>query len=190
MAMALDPDPAKPATVVGLGCHPSPAIALTKAVFELCQGRPSEARRFADKPPQGRLARYEDVRTLDDHSAFASLAERRDEFTFLWRHGSRARIADLPDPSLGSVGADLARCAERLAMLGCRVAYAELTTSDVAGRGFHVVRVIATQLQPIHFGHGQERLGGHRLYELPQRLGLADAPTSADALNPCPHPLA
>ena len=33
----------------------------TKALFELCQARPAEAARFREKPPAGRLSRYEDV---------------------------------------------------------------------------------------------------------------------------------
>jgi ribosomal protein S12 methylthiotransferase accessory factor len=52
------------------------------------------------------------------------------------------------------------------------------------------VRVLATGLQPIHFGWGQERLGGRRLFELPFRLGFAPGPRGEADLNPCPHPLA
>jgi hypothetical protein len=36
---------------------------------------------------------------------------------------------------------------------------------------------VAGELQPIHFGFGEERLGGSRLSAL-------------DDLNPCPHPMA
>ncbi len=64
------------------------------------------------------------------------------------------------------------------------------TTEDVAACGYHVVRVVAAGLQPIHFGFGQERLGGTRLFTLPQRLGLAGAPRTVADLNPCPHPMA
>jgi ribosomal protein S12 methylthiotransferase accessory factor len=54
----------------------------------------------------------------------------------------------------------------------------------------HVVRVIVPELQPVHFGHGLERLGGDRLFTLPQRLGFGDGRRSESDLNPCPHPLA
>ena len=53
-----------------------------------------------------------------------------------------------------------------------------------------IVRAVATGLQPIHFGHGEARLGGRRLYEVPQILGYTTRSTRADDLNPCPHPLA
>lgn len=190
MALSLESDPRRPAQVVGMGCHPDPAVALIKALFELCQGRPSEASRFADKPPQGRLNGYEDVKTLDDHSAFAGLRERRAEFAFLGARGIGARVADLISPSDGDVERELDYCVRSLTALGSRVAYVDLTTPDVRGYGIHAVRAIATGLQPIHFGHGLARLGGRRLFELPQRLGFAETPLTPAELNPCPHPLA
>ena len=85
MAVAFDDDPGRPATLIGLGCHLDPAVAVEKAVFELCQARPSESKRYRDNPPRPRLKRYEDVQTLEDHPAFLALPERRGEFEFLWR---------------------------------------------------------------------------------------------------------
>ncbi len=190
MALSLDSDPERPAQVVGMGCHPNPAVALVKALYEMCQGRPSEARRFADKPPRGRLARYEDVQTLDDHSAFASLPENRREFEFLWARPGRIAIGDLPNPSCDDARADLAYCTAALSAIGCRVAYVDLTLPDVAPYGIHAVRTLATGLQPVHFGYGTERLGGRRLFEVPARLGFADRPRAVEELNACPHPLA
>jgi ribosomal protein S12 methylthiotransferase accessory factor len=52
------------------------------------------------------------------------------------------------------------------------------------------VRVIIPDMQPIHFGHENIRLGGKRLYELPQRLGLKSSVTTPAELNENPHPLA
>lgn len=190
MAISFEEDPARPANVIGLGCHPDPNIALLKALFELCQGRPAEGSRFQSNPPQGRLDKYEDVHTLDDHSAFMSQMNRREEFAFLWQSNEKKRIEDLPNPSTGDAAQDLKRCATELAEMGHRPGYAVLTTPDLAGYDIHVVRVIAPGLQPVHFGHGQERLGGKRLYELPQQLGLSDRVHTESDLNPCPHPLA
>jgi YcaO cyclodehydratase, ATP-ad Mg2+-binding len=137
-----------------------------------------------------RLQRYQDVQTLEDHPAFLSLPERRGEFEFLWSRSERARLHDLPNPSAGDVERDLETCVRALSERGHRVVYADLTTPDVAPFGIHVVRTLATGLQPIHFGWGQERLGGRRLFELPHQLGLAPGPHSEADLNPCPHPLA
>jgi ribosomal protein S12 methylthiotransferase accessory factor len=190
MAISFEDDPSRPANVIGLGCHPDPNIALLKALFELCQGRPAEGSRFQSKPPQGRLDKYEDVHTLDDHSSFMSQMNRREEFAFLWKSNEKKRIEELPNPSTGDAAQDLKRCATELAAKGHRPAYAVLTTPDLAGYDIHVVRTIAPGLQPVHFGHGQERLGGKRLYELPQQLGLSDRVHTESDLNPCPHPLA
>ena len=190
MAISFEDDPSRPANVAGLGCHPDPNVALLKALFELCQGRPAEASRFQSKPPQGRLSTYEDVQTLDDHSAFMSQMERRHEFEFLWATGEKKRVEELRSWSTGDASEDLQRCAGELAAKGPRPAYVDLTTPDLVEYGIHVVRVIVPGLQPVHFGHGQERLGGERLYKLPQQLGFADGPRSESDLNPCPHPLA
>jgi ribosomal protein S12 methylthiotransferase accessory factor len=190
MAISFEDDPARPANVVGLGCHPDPDVALLKALFELCQGRPAEATRFQTRPPQGRLSRYQDVATLDDHSAFISQLDHRDELAFLWQNGEQKRIEELPNPSTGDPAKDLERCAAELAAKGYCGAFVELTTPDLVGYEIHVVRVIVPELQPVHFGHGQERLGGERLFTAPQQLGFVESRRSESDLNPCPHPLA
>lgn len=190
MAVALDSAPGRPATLIGMGCHLDPSMALEKAVFELCQARPSESKRYQDKPPGSRLKSYEDVRSLEDHPAFLSLPERRGEFEFLWRRAESARLQDLPGQSCGDTKRDLEYLVRGLSERGHRVVYADLTTADVAPSGIRVVRTLATGLQPIHFGYGQERLGGRRLFELPHKLGFAAGPRTEADLNPCPHPLA
>ena len=190
MAVSFESDPARPSQVIGMGCHLDPTIAVTKALYEMCQGRPSEARRFADNPPHRRLTRYEDVKTLDDHSAFASLPAQRPEFDFLSASGKIIGTRDLPNLSTGDAERDIALTADALAALGYRVAYVDLTLPDVAPFGICVARTIVTGLQPVHFGHGTERLAGRRLFELPQKLGFADRVRTVVDFNPCPHPLA
>ena len=190
MAVALDTTGRGPAALVGLGCHLDPRVAVLKSLLEICQIRPGETQRYLKEPPAGRLKRYEDVQTLSDHSAFLSIPERLGEFDFLLKNGRRQRLEELPDRSQGSAQADLDFCVRSLAQGGHRVLQAELTTPDIAGYGLHVVRMLATGLQPIHFGFGEERLGGQRLFTVSQRLGQAPGPRGEADLNPCPHPLA
>lgn len=190
MAVALDQTGEGPAALVGLGCHLDPAVALVKSLLEICQIRPGEVQRHLKDPPAGRLKRYEDVKTLSDHSAFHTLPERREEFGFLLKNGRRQKLEELPNRSLGNTAADLDTCARALSPSGHRVLYAELTTPDIAEYGLYVVRVLATGLQPIHFGFGEERLGGQRLFTVPHRMGHAPGPRTEGDLNPCPHPLA
>jgi ribosomal protein S12 methylthiotransferase accessory factor len=189
MACAVDLSGRGPALVVGLGCNLNPAIALEKALMEICQSRPGEVIRYHRHPPQDRLRCYQDVRVLEDHSAFVSLPERLTEFAFL-RDGDRPeRLGELANRSRGNSKADLDQCIEALKERHTRVVSVDLTTSDVAAFDLRVVRMIATGLQPIHFGFGEERLGGRRLYEVPQFLGYAASMRTEEDLNPCPHPL-
>jgi ribosomal protein S12 methylthiotransferase accessory factor len=175
--------------LVGLGCHLDPRVAVNKALFEICQIRPGEMRRFVNEHAGDTLHQYSDVRALMDHSAFFHSIERRGELGFLLDHGRRQRIDELPNRSIG-VHDDLATAVEGLVRAGCRVAYADLTTADVRPYGIRVVRTVATGLQPMHFGYGEERLGGRRLFELPVLLGYPGQSRLESDLNPCPHPLA
>jgi ribosomal protein S12 methylthiotransferase accessory factor len=190
MAVADDRDPARPARLVGMGCDLDPAVACDKAVFELCQARPSEAVRFREKPPAVRLKSYEDVKDLDDHPGFHAMRENLREFDFLADGARSVALADLASFATGDCEADVAAVVKRLRETGARAAYADITTPDVAEAGYRVVRAIASGLQPIHFGWGQARLGGRRLYDAPMRWGFARGPSTPETLNYCPHPLA
>jgi ribosomal protein S12 methylthiotransferase accessory factor len=190
MAVSLGSDAETPAALIGLGCSPDPKIAVQKALFEICQIRPGSIDRYLKDKPHEKLKNYSDIHTLDEHHAYFMDVANLHELTF-WLEGDRKMSLDaLPDNSKGSPGADLAACTEALTKAGCRVIYSDLTTPDVAQYGLKVVRAIATGLQPIHFGYGVERLGGKRLYEVPQRMGYLDRVVAEDSLNLCPHPLA
>ncbi len=190
MAVALDDSGRGPATMVGLGCHLDPGVALLKSLFELCQGRPGQAQRFRKERPGEKLQNYRDVRTLDDHRDFAAMPGNRREFDFLLANGRHQPLEDLPVRTTGAVASDLDACVLALKGVGCRVLYADLTTPDVTDYGLRVVRVLATGLQPMHFGYGEERLGGKRLFEVPARMGFGPELRTERDLNPCPHPLA
>jgi ribosomal protein S12 methylthiotransferase accessory factor len=189
MAMAVDRSGGGPAVVVGLGCHLDPSVALKKALMEVCQVRPSESLKFAKNPPWERLKVYADVKSLEDHAGFAAIPGNLHEFDFLMRSGRSKAIEDLPCGSVGEATADLAHCVKLLRAAGCRVAYVDLTTPDIAPYGVSVVRAIATGLQPMHFGAGEERLGGRRLFEAAAKLGYSTEIRTEEDLNPCPHPL-
>ena len=189
LAIAFDDGVGRPAQVVALGCHPSPQVALRKALFELCQARPSESRRFRDASPIGRLERYTDVVTLDDHSALASHPQRRHEFDFL-AAGEPVRIADLPDRSLGEPGADVERCSRGTGR------------ARPSGRRRRPHAARRRRLRPAHrpgprdptpthpFRARQGAARGPPAVRESPRWGLADRVRTSVDLNPCPHPLA
>jgi ribosomal protein S12 methylthiotransferase accessory factor len=190
MAVAVDRSGETPAVTVGLGCNLHPAVALERAVMEVAQVRVGSVPRYrsAQAPPLPR--RYDDVRTLEDHAAFAASREYLDELDFLLDSVDSQSLGDLPDQSRGTVEMDLYLCGKRLEHAGCTVAFVDLTQPDLDPLGVRIVRAIATGLQPIHFGSGEEHLGGKRLFSVPRLLGHATRDTTEADLNPCPHPLA
>jgi ribosomal protein S12 methylthiotransferase accessory factor len=189
LAVSCDPSRRGPAFTVGLGCHLEPATAVLRSLFELCQARLSEGHRFREARGAGPSS-ARDVRTLDDHSALFWSGERARELDFLLDSGRRRSLADVRSLATGTVDGDREAVVAALRSVGCRVAYVDLTTPDVAQYDVKVVRAIATGLQPIHFGFGEERLGGSRPFELPAKLGYSAGVLTEADLNPCPHPLA
>src|SRR5262249_60475115 len=131
--------------IAGLGCNLDPKAALVKCLLEICQTHPGEVRRFKDSPPEKRLNRYRDVLTLMDHSAFLTMPERLDEFSFLLSNGRRQSLETLPSFSTGDVKQDLGTCVNTLVKAGCRVAYADLTTADIIVVGMIGVRRVDTE---------------------------------------------
>jgi ribosomal protein S12 methylthiotransferase accessory factor len=189
MAIGFDRSGAFPSATVGLGCSVDPATAIDRAVMEVAQIRTGTVPMYRRSPGLERPRRYEDVHTLEDHGTFAADPANLGEFDFLFDGPLRAP-ADLPDHGGGNVEADLDHCRKRLESSGSTVAYADLTLPDIEAFGVKIARAIATRLQPMHFGFGEERLGGSRLFEVPRLLGHSSRDTTEDDLNPCPHPLA
>jgi ribosomal protein S12 methylthiotransferase accessory factor len=188
LAIAVDRSGNLPAASVGLGCSLRPQTALDRAVMEVAQVRAGFVPRYRVEPPD--LRRRDGVRTIEDHAAFAALPEHLPELDFLVDGPATRSLAAMPDRSRDDVTADLEECRERLDAAGCLTAYVDLTRLDLEPFGVRVVRALATGLQPIHFGYGEERLGGRRLYTVPRLLGHRAIDAREDELNPCPHPLA
>jgi len=190
MAVGIDRSGSRPAATVGLGCNLDPKTALDRAVMEVVQVRTGLVPRYRGAQAPASIERYEDVRTLQDHAALAADPGRLPEFDFLLRGPATRKLAEMEDHDRGDVAANLSICRERLEAAGCTVAYVDLTMPDLEPFGLRIVRAIATGLQPIQFGFGEERLGGRRLFALPRLLGYATHDLTEDELNPCPHPLA
>ena len=189
MTVVVDRTGEGPAAMIGLGCEMNCQQALQKALFEICQLH-ELLRRKHEEGAANRLNAHADVRTMAEHAAYFFRRDHFHEFDFLLQHGRKVRIDDVSSPPPAAVEDDLKTLHAALAASGCRVFYRDLTTPDIDQYPIRVARVLITQLQPIHFGHGLERLGGRRLYELPKKLGFREVPSSEATLNPCPHPLA
>lgn len=182
MALGMNPH-GQPHVVVGAACRPDPVAATTKALFEVFQMLHRFQGRTVTRP-----ARFTE---LDDHATFYATAEGA---ALLHRHlatavGSTA-LEGLTDCSQGSVPADLDFAVHSLATLGLEVLVSDVTTADVAGTGFRVVRVLVPGMLDISADARFAQLGTPRLYHLPVALGLRRRPLSELQMNRLPVPLA
>ena len=189
MAVALDQTAAGPAAVIGLGCELDPERALRRALFEICQVHETSRKMCGQGVADG-LNTYSDVSTLEHHAAYFFRRDHLHELEFLLKPARKVRVEELPSSAGQSVQQDLEILHRGLNRAGSRLFFRDLTTPDVFPYPIRVVRALITGIQPIHFGHGLERLGGRRLYELPWKAGFTERPTSETSLNACPHPLA
>ena len=186
MAVGFDREGSMPAAVVGLGCDLDPVAAVRRAVMELAQVRPGIVHRCWERPPA--LERYDEVRSLEDHTLFMAMPEHLREFDFLLNGANHVPLSALDNYATDSARKDVETCGRSLAAAGIELTYVDLTTADLTEFPVKVVRVLATHLQPMHFGVGNERLGGERLFTIARELGFATNRRTASELNPCPHP--
>jgi ribosomal protein S12 methylthiotransferase accessory factor len=186
MAVALETGGRRPFATIGLGCNVDPRVALDRAVMEVVQLRTALVPRHRARSPV--TVPREEVRTPLDHADFFAIPESRDELGFLLDGETELPLEEIARHGDGTPASALDYCRERLEAAGSTVAYVDLTQPDLAPSGVRIVRAIATGLQPIHFGFGNERLGGQRIHTVPRILGYDRS--SESELNRCPHPLA
>lgn len=190
-AIGLDPAPDGVAAVVGLGCDPSPARAAAGAILEVGQVRPALRMRLRQSETRERreelVADPSKVSALEDHDLLYTDARMLGAFD-MWLDGP-AEPGDWTEPPPADAPARLEALLGELGAVGAAAYACEVTTPDIAALGLSVVRAVVEDFQPIHFGEGEARLGGRRLYDLPRRLGRAPDAATRASLNPLPHPL-
>lgn len=178
-----------PFATAGLGANLDPAAAARAAALEVGQVRPA----FRERCRTHDAARIAELvadpmatRTLEDHALLYADPSMASAFDFL--EGERAEWPRKPDGR--STAEALSTVLDYFRSVGQDVLYVNLTPRDLEPLGLFTVRALLPGFQPIWFGRGERRLGGRRLFELPVRLGLRDAPAEAESLNPLPHPIA
>ena len=180
-----------PCVVVGLGADFDAAAAAKSALLEIGQIRPSLKQRMRSPEAKARLEELLEnpglVKELEDHDLLYSSRKMVHAFDFLFERPIEAFNWETNEEENGT---RLTRLVDVLKSKNSDLIYYNLTPPEMERLGLFTVRVIIPDMQPIHFGHENIRLGGKRLYELPQRLGLKSSVTTPAELNENPHPLA
>lgn len=190
LSLAVDERGERPAAAVGLGADVDPAAAARKAALELGQIRPALRASLRRAETRARVdalvADPTTVTDLDDHDLLYTDPRMLSSFDFLLA----GPAGEFAPARAGSPGDRLRLLVDHFGAAGNDVLACDLTTPEMGRLGLSTARVIVPELQPIHFGWKESRLGGTRLFELPHRLGLTPAPTTPAGLNQDPHPLA
>lgn len=174
-AALVDPrDP--PLTSFGISADMNPAHAIESAIEEAML-----TRLLVNRMSPGEVVRDE-IRTLHDHlktHAFGSWS--REAMHFLLEGGP---LLDWKEFAL--LGPHRHSAFDIVQEMGFDGAWIEVTSPDVAEYGFRVVRTVMSGFQPLDNDHRHRYLGGHRLAEVPRKLGMPQRELSD--YNPDPHP--
>lgn len=177
-----------PALVVAASASPSVPDAARKSLEELAHTRrysqliATHSTRLAPDPPD-----YNSIQGQRDHLNFWADHRNLPLAEFLFASSERVDYDDLPNPGADDPASDLRLLIERITGVGERVLLVDLTTPDVGGLGFSVMRAVVPGFHPLQLGHRLHALGGRRLWTVPKRLGHPGiTPSTGD--NPAPHP--
>jgi ribosomal protein S12 methylthiotransferase accessory factor len=185
------PGRAEPFMSVGAACHPDPLRALKKTVLEAfhtrrygmnlmwleradVQGFPSsaETNRF-----HAHVLRYTQP-VPEPEIAFCCAPKRTLPIgDALEAHRARG--------GTGAGGAALKACVERLRAHGYDAIAFDVTTDEIAEKGFYTLKVLVPGLHPLWAGEDVP-LGGRRIYDVPPRLGFQRK--RREEMNLFPHP--
>ena len=165
----------------GAGCHPDPDRALLKALVEAAHCR-VYVKSLVRREPGWRAGKgFDRLHDFSDHARFYTSHPEHHDALEPWWHSEESPPAPAPP------AADwLHKAITCLARRDIEILYVDLTTPDIKSLGFHVARVLAPGLQPLHGNHHWAHLGGVRL----QRLAEVFGPPAAQPrrFNPYPHP--
>jgi ribosomal protein S12 methylthiotransferase accessory factor len=176
-----------PMICTGGAASPDPIEATLKALIEAAQTR--EWAKFMGKQPKPTIVEsdYSNITDFEKHVFLYAYGDMMEAVEFLFSTEAKTSISDLPNLAGSDEKSALERVVAEIARVGHEVLYVDLTTLDVEQCGYRVVKVFIPGMQPLEGDHTHRFLGGHRLYELPVKLGLL-ATSSIDTLNPYPHP--
>jgi len=184
LTVAEGSSPTSPALAVAAAAHPDPEIAVRKSLEELAHTRKFAGQCMDFLPPVPVDVENEHPAVDDQraHLRFYCPQEAKPLAQFAWTSAEEVDLRDVRTTTSRTLDALVADVAAK----GQDVIAVDLTTSDVAELGLHVVRVVVPGCHPLHMGHAFRCKGGDRLSTVPVRLGASD--WSPEQENPYPHP--
>ena len=177
--------------ILQLGCSSSldPEKALLSSITELFQWRSGAKLQMKYYPGYTHKGDdFRDIDTMIKHGLLYGLTDMRDTFSFLVK-APFIKINDIPDKSSADVLEEINTCMKMFNREGMNVVVVDITTPDISEVGFFVVKVVISHMQPITGDYNYRRLGGRRLYEMPQKLAFSDKVVEEADLNRYPFPL-
>lgn len=159
LALALGDGRSYPGATIALGADLDARLAVRQAILELGQTGPY-LRRMMQARKLVAPRRASDVREMTDHAAWFFRASRARGFDRL-RGPETVLLRALPRKRRS-----LAACVRTLTDAGVRVAVADVTSPDLATRGWWVMRAMSADLQPLWYGHGLERPAVARVHSM------------------------
>lgn len=155
----------------GLGCHPEPRLAVSRALTEHNQTASVESAEPADGNDE--TGPRDTVRTR-----WLSEATVANQPYVEPLRGELVRARDMKDSATDDIATDITHCVGHLRDLGYETLVLDHTRPDI---DFPTARVIVPGLR-----HFWARLAPGRLYDVPVALGWLDEPRREEDLNPIP----
>ena len=172
---------------VGAASTPTVGVAWRKALAEAFTVR-RWVRDHAFERPEDADRPAAEIEGFDGHTIFYAHPDRAARAAFLDCSPERRDTRDVP-PLAGSNVLELIEAAcDRLATRRVSAYAVDVTSPDVRGGGFHVVKVIAPELCQLDAVERARFLGSRRLYRAAHEAGLLPRPLTPVDLNPDPHP--
>jgi ribosomal protein S12 methylthiotransferase accessory factor len=164
-----------------------PVDAALKAMTEAVQTR--EWAKFLGRARTFKFAAdFSDITDFEAHVALYAYGDMLHAIEFLLDGRNVDKSTCWASASSGDPGRDLQHVTALFGERKMDIFALDLTTPDVAQCGLKVTRAMVPELQPLDADHRHRFLGGRRLYEVPQRMGFAERPSTIASLNRYPHP--